>query len=327
MLSHAPVLLAEVLGALAPKPGGLYVDATFGGGGYTRAILSAADCRVVAIDRDPEAIARARAMAHEFPGRVSPAEGRFSELDTLAGEPVDGVVLDVGVSSYQLDDAERGFSFRADAPLDMRMDRAGPSAMDAVARLSGPALAELLRDYGEERDANRIARAITRAREEAPIRSTLQLADLVERAVGGRKGARIHPATRSFQALRLLVNDELGELAGALGAAERILKPGGRLVVVSFHSLEDRLVKTALAERGGAQGGSSRHAPPVEGPPASFRLLQRGVTEPGEAELAANPRARSAKLRAAERTAEPVWPAPQAPPLALRARAEWEGFR
>lgn len=325
MLAHAPVLLDEVIAHLAPKPGELLVDATFGGGGYTRALLSAADCRVVAIDRDPEAIARARALAGDCPGRVLPAEGRFSQLDDLVGESVDGIVLDIGVSSYQLDDPTRGFSFRADALLDMRMARSGPSAMDAVARLSQEALSELLRDYGEEREARRIARSIVRARQEGPIRTTLQLAEIIEQAVGGRKGARIHPATRGFQALRLLVNDELGELAAALGAAERILKPGGRLVVVSFHSLEDRLVKTFLSGRSGGTGGS-RHAPPVEAPPPSFALPRRGAVEPSDDELARNPRARSAKLRAAVRTEAPAWPAPPAPALALRARAEWEAM-
>jgi len=333
MVTHAPVMVQEVLESLAPAKADagsapLYVDATFGGGGYTRAILEAApQARVVAIDRDPEAMARARAMAAAFPGRLLPAEGRFSQLDLLAGEPVDGVVLDIGVSSFQLDDPARGFSFRTEAPLDMRMERAGPSAMDAVARLSEPALADLLRDYGEEREARRVARAIARAREAGPIRTTRQLADLIEEALGGRKGARLHPATRSFQALRLLVNDELGELAAALTAAERILKPGGRLVVVSFHSLEDRLVKTALAARSGALGAGSRHAPPVAGPEPSFQLLRRGALEPSEAEVEANPRARSAKLRAATRTAAPARPTVEAPALALRARHEWSAFQ
>lgn len=326
-MSHAPVLLPEAVAALAPKPGGLYVDATFGGGGYSRALLAQAGCRVLAIDRDPEAMGRARALAGEYPGRLIPAEGRFSELDRLAGEPVDGVVLDVGVSSFQLDDARRGFSFRFEGELDMRMEQAGASAMDAVARLSEGALAELLRDYGEEREARRVARAIARARAEAPIRTTAQLAAIVEAALGGRRGQRLHPATKTFQALRILVNDELGELAGAIAAAERSLKPGGRLVIVSFHSLEDRLVKTALAARSGASPGGSRYAPPPEAPPPSFRLLHKGAIEPTPEEAEANPRARSAKLRAAERTEAPAWGPLEPPALALRARAEWEEIR
>lgn len=325
-MSHAPVLLAEAIAALAPKDGALYLDATFGGGGYTRALLEAADCRVVAIDRDPEAIARARALAKEFPGRVFPAQGRFSQLDTLAGEPVAGVVLDVGVSSYQIDTPERGFSFRFDAALDMRMESAGASAMDAVARLSQSGLESALRDFGEEKQARRIARAILAARAQGPVRTTGQLAQLIEAAVGGRKGARLHPATRTFQALRLLVNDELHELAQALNAAERILAPGGRLVVVSFHSLEDRLVKQALAERGGALGTGSRYRPEIPAQPPSFRLLKRGATEPGEAEQSANPRARSARLRAAERTLAPAWGGIAPPDLARAALAEWSAI-
>lgn len=322
-MNHAPVLLAEAIAALAPKDGALYVDATFGGGGYTRALLQAAQCRVIAIDRDPAAIARARALAQEFPGRVFPAQGRFSRLDDLAGEPVAGVVLDVGVSSYQLDTPERGFSFRFDADLDMRMEQAGASAMDAVASLTQNGLESALRDFGEEKQARRIARAIVAARAKGPLRTTAELAQLVESALGGRKGARLHPATRTFQALRLLVNDELGELAQALNAAERILLPGGRLVVVSFHSLEDRLVKQALAERGGALGAGSRHRPEIVATAPSFRLLKRGAIEPSAAEQEANPRARSARLRAAERTTAPAWGGVRAPDLAAAALAEW----
>lgn len=325
-MSHAPVLLAEAIAALAPRDGALYIDATFGGGGYTRALLAAADCRVIAIDRDPEAIARARALAQEFPGKVLPAQGRFSGLDTLAGEPVAGVVLDVGVSSFQIDTPERGFSFRFDADLDMRMDSIGASALDAVAQLTQSGLEAMLRDFGEEKQARRIARAIVAARALGPVRTTGQLAQLVETAVGGRKGARLHPATRTFQALRLLVNDELGELAQALNAAERILIPGGRLVVVSFHSLEDRLVKQALAQRGGALGTGSRYLPEIIPQSPSFRLLKRGAVEPSEAEQAANPRARSARLRAAERTEAPAWGGVEAPDLAAAALAEWSAI-
>lgn len=325
-MSHAPVLLAEAIAALAPRDGALYIDATFGGGGYTRALLAAADCRVIAIDRDPEAIARARLLAQEFPGRVFPAQGRFSGLDTLAGEPVAGVVLDVGVSSFQIDSPERGFSFRFDADLDMRMDSIGASALDAVAQLTQSGLEAMLRDFGEEKQARRIARAIVAARALGPVRTTGQLAQLVETAVGGRKGARLHPATRTFQALRLLVNDELSELAQALNAAERILMPGGRLVVVSFHSLEDRLVKQALAQRGGALGTGSRYLPEIIPQSPSFRLLKRGAVEPSEAEQAANPRARSARLRAAERTEAPAWGGVEAPDLAAAALAEWSAI-
>lgn len=325
-MSHAPVLLAEAIAALAPRDGALYIDATFGGGGYTRALLAAADCRVIAIDRDPEAIARARLLAQEFPGRVFPAQGRFSALDTLAGEPVAGVVLDVGVSSFQIDSPERGFSFRFDADLDMRMDSIGASALDAVAQLTQSGLEAMLRDFGEEKQARRIARAIVAARALGPVRTTGQLAQLVETAVGGRKGARLHPATRTFQALRLLVNDELSELAQALNAAERILMPGGRLVVVSFHSLEDRLVKQALAQRGGALGTGSRYLPEIIPQSPSFRLLKRGAVEPSEAEQAANPRARSARLRAAERTEAPAWGGVEAPDLAAAALAEWSAI-
>ncbi len=325
-MSHAPVLLAEAIAALAPRDGALYIDATFGGGGYTRALLAAADCRVIAIDRDPEAIARARALAQEFPGKVLPAQGRFSGLDTLAGEPVAGVVLDVGVSSFQIDTPERGFSFRFDADLDMRMDSIGASALDAVAQLTQSGLEAMLRDFGEEKQARRIARAIVAARALGPVRTTGQLAQLVETAVGGRKGARLHPATRTFQALRLLVNDELSELAQALNAAERILMPGGRLVVVSFHSLEDRLVKQALAQRGGALGTGSRYLPEIIPQSPSFRLLKRGAVEPSEAEQAANPRARSARLRAAERTEAPAWGGVEAPDLAAAALAEWSAI-
>jgi 16S rRNA (cytosine1402-N4)-methyltransferase len=322
-MSHSPVLLAEAIEALAPKDGALYVDATFGGGGYTRALLQAAQCRVIAIDRDPAAIARARALAQEFPGRVFPAQGRFSQLDHLAGEPVAGVVLDVGVSSFQIDTPERGFSFRFDADLDMRMEQAGASAMDAVASLTQNGLESALRDFGEEKQARRIARAIVAARAQGPLRTTGQLAQLVETALGGRKGARLHPATRTFQALRLLVNDELGELAQALNAAERILLPSGRLVVVSFHSLEDRLVKQALAERGGVLGAGSRYRPEIVAKAPSFRLLKRGGVEPSAAEQEANPRARSARLRAAERTSALAWGGVGAPDLAALALAEW----
>lgn len=321
-MTHAPVLLAEAMEALAPKDGGLYIDATFGGGGYSREILARADCRVIASDRDPDAIARGAGLAAEAKGKFTLHQCRFGDL--RADEPVDGVVFDLGVSSFQLDEAERGFSFQADADLDMRMEKEGLNAADAVNRLSETALADLIFHYGEDDDARRIARAIVQARARAPIARTLELAKIVEDAVGGRKGARTHPATKTFQALRMLVNDELGELARGLSAAERALKPGGRLVVVSFHSLEDRMVKQFLAEHAGALGRGSRHAPDL--PPQrapSFLLERRRATAPSDAEIAANPRARSASLRWAVRTDAPAWDELEPPALAPRAEAEW----
>ncbi|MBZ8131650.1 16S rRNA (cytosine(1402)-N(4))-methyltransferase RsmH [Afifella sp. IM 167] len=302
---HRPVLLAEVMQHLSVRPGGVYVDGTFGAGGYSRAILEAGGT-VLAIDRDPSAIAAGAALKAEFPDRLTLVEARFSELDALAEEaglaPADGIVLDVGVSSMQLDEAGRGFSFRLDGPLDMRMSGDGPSAADVVNRAPSKELTRIIGSLGEERKAGRIARAIVSAREEAAIDTTGQLARIVETALGGRApGHAIHPATRTFQALRIFVNRELEELAEALAAAERLLREGGRLVVVVFHSLEDRIVKRFLRERSEEQRGS-RHQPMVEGPAPTFRLLTRGI-KAGEAELESNPRARSARLRAGERTA------------------------
>ncbi|WP_431855474.1 16S rRNA (cytosine(1402)-N(4))-methyltransferase RsmH [Azospirillum sp.] len=313
---HTPVLLAEVVEALMPVDGGVYVDGTFGAGGYSRAILAAADCRVWGIDRDPDAVERGRALALAHPGRIEVVEGRFGAMDSLLGErgveSVDGVALDLGVSSPQLDQAERGFSFRFDGPLDMRMGRDGPSAADVVNAASEEELADIVFHYGEERMARRVARAIVAARKEAPITRTAQLADIVRRVVpkSGRDG--IDPATRTFQGLRIHVNDELGEIRRGLAAAERILKPGGRLAVVSFHSLEDREVKAFLKERSSPPPAPSRHAPAVAGDQRqpSFRLIHRKPVAPGEAELKNNPRARSSRLRAAERTAAPAFPAP-----------------
>jgi 16S rRNA (cytosine1402-N4)-methyltransferase len=305
---HAPVLLAEVLADLAPADGETFVDGTFGRGGYTRALLAAARCRVEAIDRDPAAIAAGRALAAAHPGRLALHPGRFGEMDRLVAGPVDGVALDLGVSSPQLEDAARGFSFRTDGPLDMRMGGAGPTAADVVNRLDETELADLIHQLGEERHARRVARAIVAARARAPIARTGELADLVRGAVPRARDG-IDPATRTFQALRLYVNDELGELDRGLGAAERLLRPGGRLAVVSFHSLEDRRVKRFLAERSGAAPGVSRHRP-APGPidrPATFRLIRRKPAVPGAAEIAANPRARSARLRSAVRTASPAW--------------------
>jgi 16S rRNA (cytosine1402-N4)-methyltransferase len=308
--------------ALAPKDGGLYIDATFGGGGYSRQILGAARCRVIAYDRDPEAIARGADLVACERDRFTLLQGRFGDLSAEA--PVDGVVFDLGVSSFQLDEGGRGFSFRADADLDMRMEKEGRSAADAVNKLSEVALAELIYRYGEDDDSRRIARAIVQERAAHAITRTGRLAETVERAVGGRKGARTHPATKTFQALRMLVNDELGELARGLCAAERVLAPGGRLVVVSFHSLEDRMVKQFIAERADAQGRGSRYAPdlPKERAP-SFTLERRRATAPSDAETQSNPRARSASLRWATRTAAPAWDELEPPALAPRAEAEW----
>ncbi|HRE44432.1 MAG TPA: 16S rRNA (cytosine(1402)-N(4))-methyltransferase RsmH [Terricaulis sp.] len=322
MSGHAPVLLEEAMEALALRDGGIYVDATFGGGGYSRQMLTRAACRVIAFDRDPDAIARGQALVAQANGKFTLHQGRFGDL--AADELLDGVVFDLGVSSFQLDEAARGFSFQADADLDMRMEREGKSAADAVNGLSEGALADLIYNLGEDDESRRIARAIVRERVVSPITRTLRLADTVEKAVGGRKGARTHPATKTFQALRMLVNDELGELARGLSAAERALKPGGRLVAVSFHSLEDRMVKQFIAQRADAQGRGSRFMPdlPPERAP-SFALERRRVTTAGEAELAANPRARSASLRWAARTDAPAWDDLDPPMLAPKAEAEW----
>jgi 16S rRNA (cytosine1402-N4)-methyltransferase len=307
---HVPVMLAEVLAALAPKDGGAYVDGTFGDGGYTRAILAAARCRVWAIDRDPEAIARGRPLADDYPERLTLIAGRFGDLErhlAHAGlEGVDGIVLDLGVSSAQIDAAERGFSFRRDGPLDMRMERAGRSAADVVNETPEAELAGIIGRLGEERRARAVARAIVRARDAAPITRTGELARIVRDVV--RAGADgIDPATRTFQALRIVVNDELGELERALDAAERTLVAGGRLVVVAFHSLEDRLVKRFLLERSGRAPRPSRHAPARDRRDPTFVPLHRRPLVPGAEEVARNPRARSARLRAAARTDAPAW--------------------
>jgi 16S rRNA (cytosine1402-N4)-methyltransferase len=289
---------------LAPHDNGVYLDATFGAGGYSRGILEAANCKVVAIDRDRSAVAGGTSLVDQFQGRLTLAEDRFSRLDRVARDlgfaSVDGVVLDVGVSSIQIDEAGRGFSFRGDGPLDMRMERRGGSAADVVNMLPEAELARVISTLGEERRARAVARAIVEARKAASIQTTSALADIVRSKVHSKPGD-IDPATRTFQALRIYVNDELAELAGALAAAERILVPGGKLVVVSFHSLEDRLVKTFLAARSRA-ASSSRHQPEARALPATFRLLTKKAETPSAEEAVANPRARSAKLRAAERT-------------------------
>lgn len=310
--AHIPVLLDEVLEVLAPKDGGIYVDGTFGLGGYSRAILESADCRVLGIDRDPDAVARGADLAARFPGRLTLRQARFGDMAEVARadgiDQVDGVALDLGVSSPQLDQAERGFSFRAEGPLDMRMERAGRSAADLVNTLSEADLAELIADLGEERHARRVARAIVAAR---PLSTTGELASVVRRAVP-RSGDGIDPATRTFQALRLAVNDELGELDRGLAAAEALLAPGGRLAAVSFHSLEDRRVKSFLHARAGAGPRPSRHLPDTgsEAVP-TFRLLSRKPVTPSPAETSRNPRARSARLRAAERTDAPAVHSPR----------------
>ncbi|HKA79577.1 MAG TPA: 16S rRNA (cytosine(1402)-N(4))-methyltransferase RsmH [Xanthobacteraceae bacterium] len=305
---HLPVLGRPAVEFLNVHDGGVYIDATFGAGGYSRAILAAASCNVIGIDRDQSAIARGADLVQASGGRLVLAEGKFSNLQTVARglghDAVDGVVFDVGVSSMQLDEAERGFSFRHDGPLDMRMGREGPSAAEVVAAASERDLAAVIATLGEERHARAVARAIVAARRAAPIATTQALADIVARVVHVRPGT-IHPATRTFQALRIFVNEELAELAAGLAAAEAVLAAGGRLVVVSFHSLEDRIAKTFLAERS-RRGGASRHRPELAQAAATFRVLTKRPVVPDDAEVNANPRARSAKLRAAERTDAPV---------------------
>jgi 16S rRNA (cytosine1402-N4)-methyltransferase len=298
-------MLHEVLAALQPAPGKTVIDGTFGAGGYSRAFL-AAGARVIAFDRDPTAKRFAEGLDAKAFRLV---EARFSEMAQVVVQ-AQGVALDIGVSSMQLDEPERGFSFLRDGPLDMRMGGEGPTAADLVNAAPAEELARVLYVYGEERQSRRIAAAIVRRRAEQPFSRTVELAEFVEQALGGRRGAKVHPATRSFQALRIAVNEELAELEAGLAAAERVLTPGGRLAVVTFHSLEDRIVKGFLGERAGKTPGGSRHLPPqaAKAQP-SFRLLFNGAEAPGAAEIAANPRARSAKLRAAERTEAPIWKA------------------
>jgi 16S rRNA (cytosine1402-N4)-methyltransferase len=315
---HVPVLGREAVEALSPRAGGTYIDATFGAGGYSRAILAVGGTRVIGIDRDRTAIAGGFDLVDRSEGRLTLVEDRFSRLAEICATEdaaaVDGVVMDVGVSSMQLDEAARGFSFRLDGPLDMRMGQAGPTAADVIAKASEAELADIIYLFGEERRARAVARAIVAARKETPITTTRALADIVARVVRTKPGD-IHPATRTFQGLRIFVNEELDELQTALEAAEGVLKPGGRLAVVSFHSLEDRIVKNFFAERS-KTGGGSRHLPEVKQTAPSFRLLTRKPVTPGDDEVAANPRARSAKLRAAERSdapahagaAAPSWP-------------------
>lgn len=309
--NHVPVLLDQVVRLLAPRDDALYLDGTFGAGGHSRALLAAARCRVIGIDRDPRAVERGGALAREYPGRLTVVEGRFGDMEALLASlgltAAAGIVLDLGVSSPQIDDPARGFSWRADGPLDMRMGREGVSAAELVNTLPESALANIIYIYGEERFARRVARAIVAQRKKAPLTRTGELAELVRAVVPARSG--IDPATRTFQALRIEANDELGELERALRAAERLLAPGGRLAIVSFHSLEDRRVKDFLRKRSEAAPRRSRHRPLEARGAPSFRLLTRKPITPGPAELARNPRARSARLRGAERTAAPVWEA------------------
>ena len=295
MSGHLPVMLHEVIEALAPRDGAQYVDGTFGGGGYSSAILEAADCRVLGIDRDPAAIVRGQALVQRFGGRLTLVQGEFSRMDEFTRES-DGVVLDLGVSSFQFDEPARGFSFREDGPLDMRMSLEGISAADVVNTVDERTLTLIIARYGEEKNARRIARAIIAAR---PVTGTAQLAKIVSDAQGpAALRHAIHPATRTFQALRIHVNDELGELERGLDAALNILKPQGRLVVVSFHSLEDRIVKQFLSSRSTAAPRASRHAPVTDAPKPIFELLTHRPRTPSADEIESNPRARSAKLRA-----------------------------
>ena len=310
---HVPVMCREVVDFLGPRAGGLYLDGTFGGGGYASAILDAAPCTLFAIDRDPDAIARGAELAQRHPGRLVLMQGNFADMVGLLAErgvrQLDGIALDLGVSSFQIDEAERGFSFRHDGPLDMRMgglhDHHTPTAAELVRDLSESELAGILYEFGEERHGRRVARAIIAARAEAPITTTGQLAAIVRRAVPKSRDG-IDPATRSFQGLRIRVNDELGAIERGLGEAASLLAPGGRLVVVSFHSLEDRIVKRFMTEATGSGPRPSRHLPATDAADAetSFRLLTRRPVAPGDAETRLNPRARSAKLRALARKEE-----------------------
>lgn len=309
---HEPVMIDEVLAALQPHDGGRYVDGTFGAGGYTSAILEAADCRVWAIDRDPDAVSGAADLIEKYAGRLTVIEGRFGDMAEILSREgvaaVDGVALDLGVSSMQIDDPERGFSFRHDGPLDMRQGKDGLSASDLVNEADENILADIIFKYGEERQARRIARAIVNARVEAPITRTGQLADIVRGTYRGGRSSKTDPATRTFQAIRIQVNEELDEIERGLNGAEIVLAPGGRLAVVSFHSLEDRIVKEFMRTHSGDVPTVSRHMPAAAptGSAPCFKLVRRGAQKPGDAETKRNPRSRSARLRVAERTSAPA---------------------
>lgn len=307
---HIPVLLERVREAMAPAPGDVIVDGTFGAGGYTRTFLEAG-AQVIGIDRDPDAIRDGHALEAASEGRLKLVHGQFVDLDeharALGHDLVDGVVMDLGVSSMQLDQAERGFSFRNDGPLDMRMEQDGPSAADVVNTMERKDLTRIIGLLGEEKRASSVSHAICQAREEKPFETTLELARVIERVVKRNpKKASIHPATRTFQALRIYVNGELHQAAGALAAAERILRPGGRLVVVTFHSLEDRIVKRFLADRCKTRAGGSRHMPEMDVPPATFEFIVKGNQDASVEEVSENPRARSARLRAGRRLEAPA---------------------
>jgi len=303
---HIPVLLRPLLTAVAPVRG-VWLDGTFGAGGYSRALLEAGADKVIGVDRDPLAFQMAASWAGDWGARLELVQGVFSQLDDYA-QDLDGVVLDIGVSSMQIDQAERGFSFMKDGPLDMRMSQEGRSAADIVNTADEEELADILYHYGEERASRRIARAIARARAEAPITTTLRLAELVEGCLPRAKPGQSHPATRSFQALRIAVNDEYGELVGGLEAAERALRPGGQLAVVTFHSVEDRIVKRFFTDRSGGGGRGSRHGPDIVKAAPQFTQASRKAIGPDDQELAENPRARSAKLRVGQRTDVPAGP-------------------
>lgn len=302
---HIPVLIGAILRECAPISG-VWLDGTLGAAGYTRAFLDAGAARVIGVDRDPLALEMAAGWAAPYGDRLRLVAGTFSDLDTLADGPLDGVVLDLGVSSMQLDQAERGFSFMKDGPLDMRMSQSGPSAADLVNTTDEGVLADILYNYGEERASRRIARAIVAARTLEPITTTARLADIVAKCLPRPKPGQSHPATRSFQAIRVAVNTEFTELAEGLAAAERALKPGGLLAVVTFHSLEDRIVKRFLQLASGHEANANRYAPAKADVTARFDLVTRRAVAADDAEIAANPRSRSAKLRVARRTAAPA---------------------
>jgi 16S rRNA (cytosine1402-N4)-methyltransferase len=304
-IPHIPVLLRPLLEAVAPVEGA-WLDGTFGAGGYARGLLEAGAARVIGVDRDPLALEMAAAWAGDYGDRLRLVAGNFAELDAHAGGPLDGVVLDLGVSSMQLDRAERGFSFQKDGPLDMRMSQTGESAADLVNGAGEGLIADILYHYGEERASRRIARAIVEARAVEPITTTLRLAEIVAKCLPRPKPGQSHPATRSFQAIRIAVNTEFDSLAEGLQAAERALKPGGRLAVVTFHSLEDRIVKRFFQIASGAEANANRYAPARADQVARFEMITKKAVGPDEAELAVNPRARSAKLRVARRTAVPA---------------------
>ncbi len=310
---HVSVLLAEVIEVVAPKDGGIYVDGTFGAGGYSKALLEAADCKVVGIDQDPRAHELGQALLENYHGRLTLIRGKFGDLEALLKDrgvaQVDGIVLDLGVSSMQLDETERGFSFSRDADLDMRMSGEGQTAADLINDLSEEDLANVLYIYGEERKSRSIAKAIVTARTEKKIERTLELASIVERVIGRKPSDRTHPATKSFQAIRIYLNDEVGELRRVLAASEKVLCPTGRLAVVSFQSIDDRIVKRFMAARSGRIASQSRHLPETESnmPQPTYRLLRSRATKASEQERTRNPRARSARLRAAERTTAAPW--------------------